>query len=86
MVPKDVKKPEAPAPRKTLKIVTDEEKKKTEPIKEAKEEDEAEKTKKALKPKPIMVDAWTQTERSDYSIIKSRMLSHQQYASTLITK
>ena len=26
--------------------------------------------------KPEMIDAWTQTERSDYSIIKSRMLSH----------
>mmetsp|Transcript_30075 Transcript_30075/g.22337 ORF Transcript_30075/g.22337 Transcript_30075/m.22337 type:complete len:99 (+) Transcript_30075:195-491(+) len=31
-----------------------------------------------------MVDAWTQTERSDYSIIKSRMLSHQQYAYSLV--
>ena len=29
------------------------------------------------KKKPDMVDAWTQTERSDYAIIKSRMLSHQ---------
>lgn len=25
------------------------------------------------KPKPIMVDAWTQTDRSDYAIIKSRL-------------
>lgn len=48
-------------------------------IKEVKEEDEENKdesAKKVNKPKPIMVDAWTQTERSDYSIIKSRMLSH----------
>jgi len=26
------------------------------------------------KPKPTMIDAWTQTERSDYSVIKSRLL------------
>jgi hypothetical protein len=32
-----------------------------------------EETKK--KPKPEMVDAWTQTERSDYAIIKSRLKS-----------
>lgn len=25
------------------------------------------------KPKPVMIDAWTQTERSDYAIIKSRL-------------
>jgi hypothetical protein len=25
------------------------------------------------KPKPEMKDAWTQTERSDYAIIKSRL-------------
>ena len=63
--------------KSTLKFPTIdlEEKKKKE---EAKEE---EKTNK--KPKPEMVDAWTQTERSDYSIIKSRMLNHQQYANSL---
>jgi len=27
------------------------------------------------KPKPEMIDAWTQTERSDYAIIKSRLKS-----------
>lgn len=32
-----------------------------------------EETKK--KPKPEMVDAWTQTDRSDYAIIKSRLKS-----------
>lgn len=26
------------------------------------------------KPKPTMIDAWTQTERSDYSVIKSRLI------------
>lgn len=25
------------------------------------------------KVKPLMIDAWTQTERSDYAIIKSRL-------------
>lgn len=29
------------------------------------------------KPKPIMIDAWTQTERSDYAIIKSRLQHNQ---------
>lgn len=33
----------------------------------------AEEQKKAAKPKPVMVDAWTQTDRCDYSIIKYRM-------------
>lgn len=28
---------------------------------------------KAKKPKPIMVDAWTQTEKSDYALLKSRL-------------
>ena len=27
------------------------------------------------KPKPEMIDAWTQTDRSDYAIIKSRLKS-----------
>ena len=44
-------------------------------IKEEAIEEEKEGVKK--KPKAEMVDAWTQTERSDYSIIKSRMLNHQ---------
>lgn len=56
-------------------VIDLEEKKKKE---EAKEEEQSKK-----KPKPDMVDAWTQTDRSDYSIIKSRMLNHQQYANTL---
>ena len=56
----------------------EEEKKKKEEIKESIKEEEQKKI------KPDMVDAWTQTDRSDYSIIKSRMLSHQQYASTLM--
>lgn len=29
------------------------------------------------KPKPEMKDAWTQTDRSDYAIIKSRLAHHQ---------
>lgn len=46
-------------------------------MKEIKEETiEEEKDVPKKKPKPEMVDAWTQTDRSDYSIIKSRMLSH----------
>lgn len=54
-------------------------------MKEIKEENiEEEKEQPKKKPKPEMVDAWTQTDRSDYSIIKSRMLSHQQYANTLM--
>lgn len=62
----------------------DEERKKKEmnEIKEEAMEEEKDGGKK--KPKAEMVDAWTQTERSDYSIIKSRMLNHQQYANTLI--
>jgi hypothetical protein len=54
----------------------DEEKKRKEmnEIKEEAIEEEKEGGKK--KPKAEMVDAWTQTERSDYSIIKSRMLNH----------
>jgi len=35
------------------------------------------------KPKPEMVDAWTQTERSDYSIIKSRLKSLNREFTTL---
>jgi hypothetical protein len=27
------------------------------------------------KPKPEMIDAWTQTDRSDYAMIKSRLKS-----------
>ena len=27
------------------------------------------------KPKPEMIDAWTQTDRSDYALIKSRLKS-----------
>ena len=62
--------------KSTLKfpVIEIEEKKKKE---EAKEEEPKKKT------KPDMVDAWTQTDRSDYSIIKSRMMSHQQYANNL---
>lgn len=62
----------------------EEEKKKKEmnEIKEEAQEEEKEVVNK--KPKAIMVDAWTQTERSDYSIIKSRMLNHKQYANSLM--
>lgn len=77
-----VAEPAVQAPKKVLKnsLIEEEKKKSLEitEIKEVKEEEEEMKDekKKTTKPKPIMVDAWTQTERSDYSIIKSRMLSH----------
>lgn len=73
--------------RPTVKLpLIEEEKKKgyqMNEIKESKEEEEKDET-KTQKVKPDMKDAWTQTERSDYSIIKSWMLNHQQYANSLI--
>jgi len=57
-----------------VKLPNIEEDKKRKEMKEIKEEAIEEEPKKK---KPEMVDAWTQTERSDYAIIKSRMLSHQ---------
>lgn len=57
-----------------MKLPNIEEDKKRKEMKEIKEEAIEEEPKKK---KPEMVDAWTQTERSDYAIIKSRMLSHQ---------
>jgi hypothetical protein len=35
---------------------------------------EKEKEERKNKPKPIMVDAWTQTKRSDYRFLKERMM------------
>jgi hypothetical protein len=61
------------AKKSTVKFpLIEEEKRKPDPKDPSKEEEKDPKK----KPKPDMVDAWTQTERSDYSIIKSRMLSH----------
>lgn len=82
---KDLKKLDAKKSAvKFPSLLQDEERKRKEmnEIKEEAMEEEKDGGKK--KPKAEMVDAWTQTERSDYSIIKSRMLNHQQYANTLI--
>jgi hypothetical protein len=57
-----------------VKLTNIDDDKKRKEMNEIKEEAIEEEPKK--KPKPEMVDAWTQTERSDYSIIKSRMLNH----------
>lgn len=36
---------------------------------------DAKKEEEKKKPKPEMIDAWTQTDRSDYAMIKSRLKS-----------
>ncbi len=59
----------------------EEDKKKIDELKEPIKEEEKDLKKKS---KPHMIDAWTQTERSDYSIIKNRMLQHQNYANSLL--
>lgn len=72
------KKPEQLINKKSvLKFPSIEDEKKKKDMNEIKEEaQEEEKEAPKKKVKPEMKDAWTQTERSDYSIMKSRMLNH----------